>query len=297
MPDMFTKEKRSEIMAKIRSKGTKIELKMKAELDKNQIEYKYQPKIFGNPDFLIPPNIVIFCDSSFWHARNWNKLKKQLSKKYWYGHIKKNRLRDRIVNAELRNRGYFVLRFWDTQIEKQMEKCIKQIEEIMQSHKTQTRNYLAKSYESKNMAGTFWLCPIKQKSWRIIKKYGVYGVPCNRKNKLDALEIGDFLVIYVYPPVRGILGICKVTSRPYEDDEPLWGKVSGFAKYRCRIRVKIIPHYTFRTYEVVPLYKILGFENAREEYSVEPYLHGILFIKLSNDQRRTLLNELAKKTR
>jgi len=135
MPDIFTKEKRSEIMSKIRSKGTKIELKMKAELDKNQIKYEYQPKIFGNPDFFIAPNIVIFCDSSFWHGRNWNKLKKQLSKKYWYDHIKRNRLRDRVVNDELRSRGYLVLRFWDTEIEKQMEKCIERIKNITLSQK------------------------------------------------------------------------------------------------------------------------------------------------------------------
>ena len=37
MPDMFTKEKRSEIMSKIRSKGTKIELKMKAALEEAEI--------------------------------------------------------------------------------------------------------------------------------------------------------------------------------------------------------------------------------------------------------------------
>jgi DNA mismatch endonuclease (patch repair protein) len=144
LPDKFTKEKRSEIMAKIRSKGTKIELDMKAELDKNQIPYEYQPKIFGSPDFLIMQDIAIFCDSSFWHGRNWSKLKKQLSKGYWYGHIKKNRLRDDIVNAELRKQGYFVLRFWDTQIEKQMGRCITRIEKTIQAVQKERRNTTCK---------------------------------------------------------------------------------------------------------------------------------------------------------
>jgi len=51
------------------SKGTKIELKVKKALEENKIEFEYQPKMFGKPDFLIPPNIILFCDSSFWRVR------------------------------------------------------------------------------------------------------------------------------------------------------------------------------------------------------------------------------------
>jgi DNA mismatch endonuclease Vsr len=127
MPDIFSKEKRSEIMSKIKSKGTKIEIMMKQALEDAGIEFEYQPKMFGRPDFFIPPNIVVFCDSSFWHGRNWKKLKKQLSKDYWHDHIKQNIERDKTVNAELRSRQYIVLRFWDDEIEKRMPKCIDRI--------------------------------------------------------------------------------------------------------------------------------------------------------------------------
>lgn len=132
MPDMFSKEKRSEIMAKIKSKGTKIELKMKAELDKNGVEYEYQPKVFGKPDFLIPPNIVVFCDSSFWHGRNWRKLEERLPSKYWYEHIKRNVERDKVVTAKLKKEGYVVLRFWDDQIEKEIGRSLYKIKKAME---------------------------------------------------------------------------------------------------------------------------------------------------------------------
>lgn len=135
MPDMFTKEKRSEIMSKIRSEGTKIELKMKAALKEIRIKFEYQPKMFGKPDFLIPPKIVVFCDSSFWHGRDWNKLKKQLSKEYWYDHIGRNRKRDKIVNKKLKEEGYIVLRFWDDQINKKIETCIEAIKEAIKGVK------------------------------------------------------------------------------------------------------------------------------------------------------------------
>jgi DNA mismatch endonuclease, patch repair protein len=127
LPDVFTPQKRSEIMAKIRSKGTKIELRMKAELDKQGIPYEYQPDLFGKPDFLIYPNIVIFCDSSFWHGRNWSKLEARLPSQYWKDHIGKNRKRDRLVNAKLKKDSYIVLRFWDDQIEKDIEARVKKI--------------------------------------------------------------------------------------------------------------------------------------------------------------------------
>jgi hypothetical protein len=51
MPDIFSKEKRSEIMSKIKSSGTKIELAIKTALIEKGIEFEYQPKIFGKARF------------------------------------------------------------------------------------------------------------------------------------------------------------------------------------------------------------------------------------------------------
>ena len=140
MPDMFSKEKRSEIMSKIRSKGTNIELKLKETLEQQNIKFEYQPKMFGKPDFLIPPRIVVFCDSSFWHGREWNKLKHKLSKPYWYEHIKKNRKRDKIVTATLKEEGFAVLRFWDFQLMKETNNCLNQIKQYIQSTSGDNQN-------------------------------------------------------------------------------------------------------------------------------------------------------------
>jgi DNA mismatch endonuclease, patch repair protein len=132
MPDVFTKEKRSQVMAKIRSKGSKIEMEMKDALEKNKIDFVYQPKLFGKPDFLILPNIAIFCDSSFWHGRNWKKLKPKLSEQYWQGHIQNNKARDIRVNKTLRKNGYVVIRFWDNEIMDDSECCVKKIQGAIQ---------------------------------------------------------------------------------------------------------------------------------------------------------------------
>jgi DNA mismatch endonuclease (patch repair protein) len=131
MTDVFTKEKRSEIMSKIKSKGSRIELRMKKALEESDLKFKYQPRIFGKPDFLVYPNIAIFCDSSFWHGRNWRRLKTQLKEGYWREHIEKNRKRDRTVNAHLKKKGYVVLRFWDSQIEEELSSCIAVIKDSL----------------------------------------------------------------------------------------------------------------------------------------------------------------------
>jgi len=130
MPDIFTKKKRSEVMSRIRSKGTKIELMMKKALEESGLKFYYQPKMFGKPDFLIEPNIAVFCDSSFWHGRRWTRLKPQLKRGYWQEHIDNNRKRDRLVNQTLRKEGYVVLRFWDEDIEKHIGKCLQKILEL-----------------------------------------------------------------------------------------------------------------------------------------------------------------------
>ena len=131
MPDIFTKSKRSEVMSKIRSQNTKLELRMKEALKNHGIRFKFQPKLFGRPDFLIGKNLVVFLDSAFWHGKNWPKLKRQLSKgkhgDYWVNHIAKNRERDRKVTAELRKQGFSVLRIWDDEIKENLNATIKKI--------------------------------------------------------------------------------------------------------------------------------------------------------------------------
>jgi DNA mismatch endonuclease (patch repair protein) len=114
-------------MSKIRSKNTQLEVRLRTELEKNGIAFEEQPKMFGKPDFFIPPNVTVFCDSSFWHGRNWVKLRKKLPEGYWQNHINRNRTRDKEVNRELQKQGYEVLRFWDTEINSKIDKCLKKI--------------------------------------------------------------------------------------------------------------------------------------------------------------------------
>jgi len=69
MADVFTPKKRSWVMSRIRSKNTKIDLKMKRILSDTNYKFEMYPKMFGSPDFVLErKRIAIFCDGDFWHG-------------------------------------------------------------------------------------------------------------------------------------------------------------------------------------------------------------------------------------
>jgi DNA mismatch endonuclease (patch repair protein) len=69
---------------------------------------------------------VIFIDGEFWHGYNWKERKKRIksNREFWIAKIERNMQRDREVNAELKNQGYEVFRFWESAIKKDLEKCL-----------------------------------------------------------------------------------------------------------------------------------------------------------------------------
>ena len=78
MADIFTPEKRSWIMSRIRGTNTKIDLKMKQMLSDAGYRFEMYPKMFGNPDFAHKrKRIIIFCDGDFWHGYRYGEKKKR----------------------------------------------------------------------------------------------------------------------------------------------------------------------------------------------------------------------------
>ena len=126
MPDTFSKKKRSQIMFKIKSKNTRLEISFK-ELIKG-LRFRYQPKIFGKPDFASKKlKIAIFIDSCFWHKCPKHFRKPNSNKAYWIPKINRNVERTREVNKQFKKMGWMVLRFWEHEIKKNPEKCINKV--------------------------------------------------------------------------------------------------------------------------------------------------------------------------
>jgi DNA mismatch endonuclease (patch repair protein) len=137
MTDVLTKEQRRRNMQNIRSKDTKIELQLRKKLWEKGIRYrKNYSKIPGRPDIALTKyKIAIFCDSEFFHGKDWDEQKERLSKsdngQFWIKKISGNIERDAAVDRDLRALGWTVLRFWGEEIKKKPEICIKAIEEAI----------------------------------------------------------------------------------------------------------------------------------------------------------------------
>ena len=135
MTDVFTKEKRSEVMRAIKGKGTKLEIDTAKMLRRAKIHYRSHPKAYGSPDFLVEGRLYLFCDGSFWHGRDWKVLKARLeagnNPGYWVKHIESNRKRDRKVSRTLKGQGRLVLRLWDTDVKKRPGWCVVRIRKVL----------------------------------------------------------------------------------------------------------------------------------------------------------------------
>lgn len=116
MPDVFTKEKRSAVMAAIRSKGNKdTELKMIIIFKASRITgWRRHAKLAGRPDFIFPrQRVAVFVDGCFWHGCPKHGRKPGSNQAYWLPKLKRNKERDRMVSKQLRAAGWQVLRFWE----------------------------------------------------------------------------------------------------------------------------------------------------------------------------------------
>ncbi len=129
MTDIFSKEKRSEIMSRIRSKNTKLEVRFRKLLWNEGLRYRiHYNKIPGKPDIaFLSKKVAVFVDSHFWHGYDWKKLQKRLKSKYWKKKIRNNIDRDKKVNLELKKMGWKVIRLWENEIEDHPKKCINRI--------------------------------------------------------------------------------------------------------------------------------------------------------------------------
>lgn len=115
MADKFTKEKRSEIMSRIRSKDTKIEILLRKELWKLGFRYlKNSHKYFGTPDIVLPKyKTVIFVDSCFWHGCKKHGTTPKTRKSYWESKILRNKERDVNVSKLYKKEKWMIVRVWE----------------------------------------------------------------------------------------------------------------------------------------------------------------------------------------
>jgi DNA mismatch endonuclease (patch repair protein) len=117
--DTFSPQKRSWIMAQIKSSGTKsTERRFSAVLRAHKITgWRRNYPLFGKPDFVFPKQrVAIFVDGCFWHGHPKRCRIPETNREYWERKVHRNMARDRAVSRVLRENGWKVLRIWEHKV-------------------------------------------------------------------------------------------------------------------------------------------------------------------------------------
>lgn len=137
MADVLTPEQRRKNMQNIRSENTKIEVLLRKALWRKGYRYRKNDRSLpGRPDIVLPKyKIAIFCDGEFFHGKDWEVLKPRLEQgsngEFWVNKISRNKARDDETNKKLLFLGWTVIRFWGKDIQKNLDECVKVVEETI----------------------------------------------------------------------------------------------------------------------------------------------------------------------
>ena len=134
--DILTKEQRRKNMQHIRGRDTKAEVLLRKTLWHIGIRYRKNYRMLpGSPDIAITKyRIAIFVDGDFWHARGHQEAPGEqigTNREFWKKKLKRNVERDQEVNEALLEQGWLVLRYWESDVLKNIEGCVSGIMEYM----------------------------------------------------------------------------------------------------------------------------------------------------------------------
>lgn len=124
MADVFSKSKRSQIMARVHSKDTSPELIVRSTLHRLGYRFSLSSKnLPGKPDIVLSRfHKLIFVHGCFWHQHNGCKASERPSSNsdYWNKKLDRNVVRDKKNIASLRKSGWDVLIIWECQIRRKI---------------------------------------------------------------------------------------------------------------------------------------------------------------------------------
>lgn len=128
MADNLTAAQRRYCMSRVGTKGTDLEKLVGSELRRRGLKFRKNVRTLpGKPDIVFADaKVAVFIDGDFWHGYRFPTWEKTLTK-FWRNKIRRNRERDKQSFAELRRRGWRVVRLWQHSIKGDLASCIEKI--------------------------------------------------------------------------------------------------------------------------------------------------------------------------
>jgi DNA mismatch endonuclease, patch repair protein len=144
MADVFTRQKRSEIMSRVKGRGNlATELRLIGLFRAHGFNgWRRNAALFGRPDFVFPKSrIAVFVDGCFWHGCPIHGSMPQSNRAFWRKKLADNKKRDLHVNRKLAESGWRTVRIWQHELKKP-EKLILRLRRKLprMSHKSKPFN-------------------------------------------------------------------------------------------------------------------------------------------------------------
>lgn len=129
--DIWSKQKRSEVMSRIRGKNTKPEMILRSELFRQGFRFKVHLKTLpGKPDIVLPKyQTVIFVHGCFWHYHKDCREGRipSTNSKFWREKLQRNIRKDKANIKALKKDKWKVQVVWECEIEKHLELTMKKV--------------------------------------------------------------------------------------------------------------------------------------------------------------------------
>ena len=117
MTDVYSPQKRSAVMRRVKGQNTSPELAVRKALTRLGARYRLHRKdLPGKPDIVLPGRkLALFVHGCFWHGHDCARgarVPKQ-NRDYWVGKVSRNRARDVAAREALATLGWRVETIWE----------------------------------------------------------------------------------------------------------------------------------------------------------------------------------------
>jgi len=125
-------------MSAIRATENRTERALRSALHRLGLRYKkYTANLPGRPDIVFPSQkVAVFVDGDYWHARVLQEkgprafratVRKKATRAYWLAKLRRNVERDRAATRALRKGGWLVLRLWESDTKRDVQRAAARI--------------------------------------------------------------------------------------------------------------------------------------------------------------------------
>lgn len=132
-------------MSAVRNHDTKPELALRRALHARGLRYGLRSPLPGKPDIVFgPAKVAVFVDGDYWHGNAWRTrgfasfdayYGRGDSGPFWLAKIRRNVARDTEVEAALTSAGWTVLRYWESDIERDVDAVVDRVRAVIRADK------------------------------------------------------------------------------------------------------------------------------------------------------------------